>query len=88
MNPSGMSLANSARAAMNPSRRSTLVVATVPVISLVTPRLRPCKMKNVLNVIRKLGMPVRTTSQPLTNPMASERARPASTPTHMFSDSW
>jgi hypothetical protein len=36
----------------------TFWVATVPVSSLVTPRLMPCSMKNVLRVTRKLGMPV------------------------------
>ena len=39
----------------------TFWVATVPVTILVTPRLRPCRMKNVLKVTRKLGMPVLTT---------------------------
>ena len=58
MNPSGMSEAKSAWAAMNPSRPETLAVATVPVISLVTPRLMTRSMKNVHRVIRKLGIPV------------------------------
>ena len=31
---------------------------TEPVTSLVTPRLAPCRMKNVPSVIRKLGIPV------------------------------
>ena len=36
-------------------------VDTAPVISFVTPRFAPCNTKNVPNVIRKLGMPVRIT---------------------------
>ncbi len=34
------------------------VLDTDPVTSLVTPRLAPCRTKNVPRVIRKLGMPV------------------------------
>ncbi len=44
--------------------------------------------KNVLSVMRKLGMPVRTTSQPLTNPIASKTTSDTSAPTHMFALSW
>ena len=57
-----MSLAKIALALIEPvevGRRS--VVATVPVISLVTPRFSPWSTKNVPSVIRKLGIPVRTT---------------------------
>ncbi len=49
------------RADPNPSMSETFCVATVPVMSFVTPRLMPKSMKNVLSVTRKLGMPVRTT---------------------------
>ena len=45
-------------------------------------------MKNVLSVIRKLGMPVLTTRYPLTNPTASIRTRLTNTPTQMFALSW
>ena len=55
MNPSGMSEANRALAARNPSSPETLSVATVPVAALVTPRLMPRSMKNVDRVIRKTG---------------------------------
>ena len=50
-----------ARAEANPSSSETLSVATVPVMALVVPRLTPRSMKNVDSVIKKLGMPVRTT---------------------------
>src|SRR3712207_6337506 len=58
MNPRSTSLANTAFALLNPSRALVFGVATVPVTSLVTPRLTPCRMKKVDSVIRKLGIPV------------------------------
>ena len=47
--------------AVAPAFRTLPALATVPVTSLVTPRLMPCRMKNVDSVIRKLGIPVRIT---------------------------
>src|SRR3954470_19900058 len=88
MTPRLMSEAKIAFAAANPSSWLTSGDATAPVTSLVTPRLSPCRMKNVLSVTRKLGIPVRTTSQPLMNPMASATTRLTTTPTHMLRLSW
>ena len=61
MKPSGMSAAKMALAEANPSSSEMLSEATVPVMPLVTARLMPRSAKNVARVIRKLGMPVRTT---------------------------
>ena len=61
MKPSGMSEAKMALAEANPSSSEMLSEATVPVMPLVTARLMPRREKNVARVIRKLGMPVRTT---------------------------
>src|SRR6478752_6617771 len=58
---------------LNPSMSETLVVATWPVSNLVTPRLAPCSTKNVPNVTRNDGIPVRTTRYPLSQPMANAR---------------
>ncbi len=61
MKPRSMSEANTARAEEKPSSSETLAVATVPVTSLVTPRLTPWSTKKVESVTRKLGIPVRMT---------------------------
>jgi len=61
MNPRSTSEAKIAWPDPKPSMLLTFGVATVPVIIFVTPRLIPWRMKNVLSVIRKLGIPVRTT---------------------------
>ena len=42
---------------------------TVPDSIRVTPRFRPCRMKKVPSVTRKLGRPVRISSQPLKAPI-------------------
>ena len=57
---------------------------TVPDSSRVIARLRPCRMKKVPSVTRKLGSPVRISSQPLNAPIASDdhqcdAARPTQT---------
>ena len=56
-------------------------VATWSVTSFVTARLSPCSMRKVARVIRKLGIPVWVTIQPLKNPMASAIASAMSDPT-------
>src|SRR3954452_432462 len=88
MTPRSRSEAKIALADENPSSWLASEDATAPVTSLVTPRLRPWRMKKVLSVTRKLGIPVRTTSQPLMNPMASATTRLSTTPTHMLRLSW
>ena len=77
-----------ALALSNPSMSETFWVDTAPVTSLVTPRLTPCSTKNVPRVIRKLGIPVRTTRKPLMNPMNIARIKARKTPTHMFKLNW
>ncbi len=64
--------AKSALAWSKPSMSLMESVATLPVISLVTARLAPCRIRNVPSVIRKLGRPVLTSSQPLNAPIASD----------------
>src|SRR3954465_14592135 len=80
--------ANTARAELKPSMLDTSLVATFPVISFVTARLRPRSMKNVPSVTRKLGMPVRTTRKPLMKPTRSATTSETSTPTHMLAVNW
>ncbi|CAM5569929.1 hypothetical protein SGLAM104S_09821 [Streptomyces glaucescens] len=63
-------------------------VATLPVISLVTARLTPWRIRKVPRVTRKLGSPVRTSIQPLSRPTPSETARATITPTQTFIVSW
>src|SRR5262245_1221927 len=57
---------------------------TVPVIALVTPRLRPCSIRNVLSVTMKLGSPVLTTMTPLNAPINSATTRLAKIAAQMF----
>ena len=78
--------AKTAFALSKPSMSETFWVDTAPVTSFVTPRFAPCRMKNVPNVIRKLGIPVRTTRNPLMNPMNIARISARNTPTHMLTD--
>ena len=59
-------------------------LATWLVMVWVRARFSPCSMKNVPRVTRKLGIPVRTTIQPLRNPTASATASATTTPTQMF----
>ena len=63
-------------------------VETEPVTSLVTPRLAPCRMKNVPRVIRKLAIPVFITRYPLRNPMASAKTSERSAPNHRLRLYW
>lgn len=72
----------------NPSMVLMSSVATFPVISLVTARLTPCRIRNVPRVTRKLGSPVRTIIQPLNAPTASETMSATITPTQTFMVSW
>lgn len=65
-----------------PCMSLTLWVATWPATSLVTARLMPASMKNVLSVIRKLGILVFITRKPLKKPTANARIRARSEPTH------
>src|SRR5664279_147803 len=73
-----------ALALSKPCMSETFWVDTAPVTSFVTPRLTPCNTKNVPNVIRKLGIPVRTTRKPLMNPMDNDRIIARKTPTQML----
>ena len=51
----------------------------MPLTSRVMPRLTPCSTKKVLSEVRKLGSLVRTSSRPLTRPIASETSSASST---------
>ena len=59
-------------------------LATWLVMVRVSARFSPSSMKKVPSVTRKLGMPVRTTIQPLMNPTARATASATATPTHTF----
>jgi hypothetical protein len=61
MPPTENEEANTFCAELNPAMFDTSLVATLPVICLVSARLSPRSMKNVPKVTRKLGMPVFTT---------------------------
>src|SRR5579859_5922229 len=76
--------AKTALADWNPSMSSIFGLCTPSAINLVTPRLTPCRMKNVPSVTRKLGRPVTCNSQPLNAPMANDTTSPISTPTQTF----
>src|SRR6478752_871894 len=69
---------------LNPSISDTLVVATCPVSNFVTPRFAPCNTKNVPNVTRNDGIPVRTTKYPFNQPIANANNNDTIAPTHMF----
>jgi hypothetical protein len=76
--------ANSFCAELKPCMSEMLGLATWFVMVCVRARFRPCSMKNVPSVTRKLGIPVLTTIQPFRNPMNRDRPRATSTPTHML----
>src|SRR3954453_173183 len=71
-----------------PSMSLMSSVATLPVTSLVTARLTPCRIRKVPRVTRKLGRPVLTPIQPLKKPIPSDTTSAAITPTHTFMVSW
>ncbi len=79
---------NSAFAWLKPSMSLMSSVATLPVISLVTARLTPWRIRNVPSVTRKEGRPVLISSQPLRNPMPSDATSATITPTQTFMLSW
>jgi hypothetical protein len=63
-------------------------VETVPLISLVKPRLQPCRIRKVPRVTTKLGSPVRTSMMPLKKPMARVTSSDTPTPTQTFAVIW
>ena len=65
-----------------PAMPAMSCVATLPVISLVMAMLRPCSIRKVPSVTRKLGSLVRIMSQPLNAPTQSEKNRAKTTPAH------
>src|SRR5690242_1593281 len=66
---------------LNPSIWLMSELDTEPVTSFVTPRLAPCRTKNVPSVIRKLGMPVFITRYPLMKPTSRQNSSETSAPT-------
>ncbi len=88
MPPSLNSDANTACAVLNPSMSLIEFDATAPEAILVTAMFRPCRMKKVPRVTRKLGRPVRISNQPLNTPISSESTRAARTPTQTFRLNW
>lgn len=86
--PSLNSDAKIAFAAPNPSMSLIEFDATAPEASRVTAMFRPCRMKKVPSVTRKLGSPVRISSQPLNAPIASESASATITPSQTFTLNW
>src|SRR5712671_2269042 len=69
---------------LNPGAALTPVTRTLPVISWVTPVLRPWRMKNEPRVTMKLGRPVRETSSPLNSPIPTANASDTSRAGQMF----
>src|SRR6266545_3897576 len=69
---------------LNPGAALTPVTRTLPVISWVTPVLRPWRMKNEPRVTMKLGRPVRETSSPLNSPIPAANASDTSRAGQMF----
>src|SRR5689334_2372757 len=65
----------------NPDMSPTLWVATCPETNLVTARLMPASMKNELSVMRKLGIFVLITRNPLRKPTASASTSARAAPT-------
>ena len=76
--------ANTCCAELKPWMLEMSGLATWLVMVCVRARFRPCNMKNVPSVTRKLGIPVFTTIQPFRKPTPSDRARATSTPTQTF----
>ena len=72
---------NTSRAELKPCRVEMSGLDTWLVMVWVSAMFSPCSMKNMPSVIRKLGMPVLITSQPLMNPISSDRTSATSTPT-------
>ena len=64
------------------------LVATVPLISLVRPRLSPVSIRNVPSVMMKLGSLVRTSMSPLNAPSASVTSSDTPTPTQVLAVIW
>lgn len=86
--PSLNSEANTAWAEVKPSMSLIEFDETVPDSTRVTPRLRPCRMKKVPSVTRKLGSPVRIRSQPLNAPIPIMTTSDTPTPTHTLVLNW
>src|SRR6516165_3628432 len=72
---------NTSRAELNPCRVQMSGLDTWLVMVWVSAMFSPCSMKNMPSVIRNDGIPVLTTSQPLMNPISSDRTSATSTPT-------
>ncbi len=64
------------------------LVETVPLISLVNPRLRPVSIRKVPSVMMKLGSLVRVSMKPLKKPMARVTSRDTPTPTQTLAVIW
>ncbi len=62
--------------------------ATAPDASRVTAMFRPCRMKNVPSVTRKLGRPVRISSHPLKAPISNATTSETTMPTQTFTLNW
>ena len=82
--PNLMLDANTRWPSPNPGRSLMSSVATLPVTSLVTAMLRPCSIRNVASVTRKLCSLVRISRVPFRNPMASDSSSAAATPSQML----
>jgi hypothetical protein len=75
------------KAAWYPLTSDSPPTRTLPVISFVTPRLTPWRMKKVASVTMKLGSFVFTTIIPLTNPMVAAKTKVKTIANQMFMSS-
>jgi hypothetical protein len=75
---------NTVRAELKPCNVEMSGLATWLVMVWVSAMLIPWSMKNIPRVTRKDGIPVRTTIQPLMNPISRENTSATSTPTQAF----
>src|SRR6266700_7120238 len=71
---------NTSRAELKPARVEMSGLDTWLVMVWVSAMFRPCSMKNVPRVTRKLGMPVLTTIQPFRNPISRASASATNIP--------
>ncbi len=86
--PTVTSEANSQRQDAKPCMSEIGLVVTVPVTSLVTPRLAPVSIRKVPSVTMKLGSLVRPSTQPLRPLTASTTSSETSVPTQVTAVSW
>ncbi|GAA3038914.1 hypothetical protein GCM10020000_16500 [Streptomyces olivoverticillatus] len=76
------------RAESKPSMSPMVLVETVPLMSLVKPRLRPVSIRNVPSVMMKLGSLVRVSMKPLKKPTARVTRSETPTPTQTLAVIW